>query len=51
MMLLEKVLAEIGPEERRPAWVRRHAARAAVSRGHEVKLLAGRWRLWRCRRS
>lgn len=50
-MLLEKALAVIGPEARRSAWVQRHAAGAAVSRGHEVKLLAGRWRPWRCRRS
>lgn len=47
----EKALTEIGPEARLSAWVRRHAAEAAVSRGHEAKPLAGRWRLWRCRRS
>lgn len=50
-MLPEKALTEFGPEAGLLVWVRRRAVKAAVSRGHEVKLLAGRWELWRCRRS
>lgn len=50
-MLPEKALTEIGPEAGLLAWLRRRAVKAAVSRGLEVKLLAGRWMLWRCRRS
>lgn len=51
MMLPEKALTEIGPAAGLLAWMRRHAVEAAVSHGLEVKLLAGRWMLWRCRRS
>lgn len=50
-MLPEKALTEVGPEAGLLVWVRRRAVKAVVSRGLEVKLLAGRWRLWRCRRS
>lgn len=50
-MLPEKALTEIGPEAGPLAWRRRRAVEAAVSRELEVKLLAGLWMLWRCRRS